>query len=104
MYYVSEFGNWSLSSPFTVTIDGALILAEKRSKHPMPGTDGVYEKWAVWERKPSEAPGMSGVMQIHVRAIALMGKAKWVERCGNHHPKSCDCAGTGWKETGQDRG
>jgi len=97
MYYISPLGQYDkIGAGQKMTIDAAMLLAEKCSLVPVKGTEGIYEKWAVWELEN----GLSWV-----RAIALMGKARWVEHCPCYEDKACKiCLGIGWKETGGDRG
>lgn len=101
MYYVVRFGQWDDPKPVeTVTIDAALMVAERLSKYPLVGTESIYERYAVITR---ERHGSGTTWKVH--AIALMGKAKWVAFCGHFCTSYCTkCLGCGWKETGEDRG
>lgn len=92
MYYISLHGDFDKATALKcVTIDMALVKAEHLSTRPSPGTEGIFDLYAVWSAKGS------------VVAMAYRGKAKWVKPCGCG--VGCpECLDSGYVETGADRG
>lgn len=100
-YYVSPLNQFTKDYP-SQTVDAALSFAERASLIPLPGTEGIFDLYMVWEEtfRPSIP---------RVRAIARRGKARWVQECDECGARESvtycrPCNTTGYIEEGTDRG
>lgn len=74
MYYVSPESNLYLKVDEYVTLDAALMCAERLSTFTKPGTHDLRESFQVWEQNPKTCDRL-------VRAVATDGKARWQMPC-----------------------
>lgn len=74
MYYVSPESNLYLKVDEYVTLDAALMCAERLSTFTKPGTHDLRESFQVWEQNPKTCDRL-------VRAVATDGVARWMMPC-----------------------
>jgi len=74
MYYVSPESNLYLKQDEYVTLDAALMCAERLSTFTKPGTHDLRESFQVWECHPKTHDRV-------VRAVATDGRARWMMAC-----------------------